>query len=234
MERPIYVLAAAPSTQSELRDFFESGDKSILALLERPPAFRRGGWDLGTASPPRIVGGEYLESGNQDDKIIRLYEDGTLLARVAADSFLAWPIHPPEFSQNPKLNTLALVEFTTAFVYFYRQLLGRFMTPLQNIKFQVKFQNAEVAGKRIYVIPFPVKSIAWQFEDLPGAKHPISHSNPQRDITISANQVQDEPDVTACLLVEKVFLFFDVPSNELPYVKQEKPRRVDVHSFSKS
>jgi len=25
-----------------------------------------------------------------------------------------------------------------------------------------------------------------------------------------------------------------VPSNELPYVKQEKPRRVDVHSFSKS
>jgi hypothetical protein len=232
MDRPTYILAAAPSEPVRLNDFFESGDDSIMALLERPPVFRQGGWDLRTATPPRIVSGEYLEAATEDDKVVRLYEDGTLLVRVAADSFLAWPMSPAEFHQRPKLNTLGLVEVTTAFVYFYRHLLGRFKTAPENIRYRIEFRNAEVAGNKLYVVPFPVLSIGWQHE-FEFHKHPISEPNLEREMTIPTSQVNGDPDLVACLLVEQLFLFFGVPSNELPYVHQEKPRRVDVGAFSK-
>ncbi len=232
MDRPTYILAAAPSEPVRLNDFFESGGDSIMALLERPPAFRQGGWDLSTATPPRIVGGEYFEGATEDDMVVRLYEDGTLLARIAADSFLAWPSSPAEFHQKPKLNTLGLVEVTTAFVHFYTRLLGKFERAPENIKFQLEFRNAEVAGNKLYVVPFRVLSIGWQAE-FEFHKHPISEPNLKREMTIPASQVKDDPDLVAYLLVEKLFLFFGVPPNEIPYVTQERPRRVDVASFSK-
>jgi len=232
MDRPTYILAAAPSGPVQLNDFFESGDNSIMALLEHPPVFRQGGWDLRTATPPRIVSGEYLEATTEDQIAVRLYEDGTLLVRVAADSFLAWPMSPAEFHQKPKLNTLGLVEVTTAFVYFYRQLLGKFKRAPESIKFRIEFRNAEVAGNKLYVVPFPVLSIRWQ-KEFESDKHSISEPNLGREMTIPTTQVKEDPDLVAYLLVEKLFLFFGVPSNELPYVNQGKPRRVDVGSFSK-
>ncbi len=233
VDRPTYILAAASSEPARLGDFFESGTDSIMTMLEHPPVFRqRGGWDLRTATPPRIVSGEYLEASTQEDKVVRLYEDGTLLVRIAADSYLAWPAGAGEFHQKPKLNTLGLVEVTTAFVYFYARLLRKFETAPQSIKFQIEFRDAEVAGGRLYVIPFPVLSIGWQHE-FEHNKHPISERNLKREIAIPATQLRDNRDLVAYYLVEKVFLFFGVPSNELPYVTQEKPRRVDVASFSK-
>ena len=232
MDRPVYALAAAPSESVVLRDFFESGPTSVMALLEHPPAFRGGGWDLSTATTPRIVGGDYLEAASGDEKIVRLYEDGTLLARAEADTFLAWPLSREQFHQNPRLNTLAIVEFTTAFVYFYRKLLGKFDAPPSSINFQIKFQNADLGGKKIYVRPYPVLSTGWQF----GIEYddgPIAKPNMQRDLAVLASEVAEDPNAAAYALVEKLFLFFGIPPNKLPYVKEGDRRRVDVESFSK-
>jgi hypothetical protein len=232
MDRPVYALAAAPSEPVVLRDFFESGPNSIMTLLEHPPAFRSSGWDLSTATTPRIAGGEYLEAASGDEKIVRLYEDGTLLARAAADTFLAWPLSREQFHQNPRLNTLAIVEFTTAFVYFYRRLLGKFDAPPSSIKFQITFQNADLGGKKIYVRPYPVLSTGWQF-DIEDDDGPIEKPNMQRDIAILASEVAEDPNAAAYTLVKELFLFFCIPPNKLPYVKEGDPRRIDITSFSK-
>src|SRR5688572_31620822 len=53
--------------------------------------------------------------------IFQLYEDGTLLVRVAADStFLGWGQDEKEFNTRPRLNPMALIELTTSFVHLYR------------------------------------------------------------------------------------------------------------------
>src|SRR6266481_3726766 len=128
----IYVLAASPVQPSGFPNFFESGRGSFMELLERPDAFRLNGWDLHTYDNARIVDGEFLQVSQATRKKLQLYEDGTLFVKAAADStLLGWGVNSVEFAERPRLNPLALIELTTAFVHFYSKLASK-LAPLPN------------------------------------------------------------------------------------------------------
>src|SRR5688572_10585314 len=109
---PLFVYVARPTTKVHLRGLFERG--SLKDLLEKPGSLRYAGWNLETQEQARIVKGEYLEVAVGDWKTLQLYEDGMLLAKVKADAdFLAWGSRSDEgFEKRPRLNPLALIEFT--------------------------------------------------------------------------------------------------------------------------
>jgi hypothetical protein len=230
MGTPMYVLSAIPLATTRFPNFFESGPESMMACLERPGGFRRGGWDLGTGGQARIVGGEYLEVASGSEKVIHLYEDGTLLFRAEADSFLAWPLDPDKFKQRPRLNTLGIIEVTAAFVHFYRRLLPRLERDPGRVRFRIEMVDASVEGKKLYVVPYPVLSLGWQWDD---EKYPIAEDHRRKDEEATTSEVQQDPDHVAYRLVERLFLFFGVPSDKIPYAKQEELKRIDVASFSK-
>lgn len=231
MGAPTYVLSAIPLATTRFPDLFESGPESIMTLLEAPPAFRPHGWDLGTGGQARIVGGQYLEVASGNRKVIQLFEDGTLLLKAAADSFLAWPRDPDQFKERPRLNTLGIIELTTVFVHFYKRLLSRLEHDPGRLRFRIEMVDASVEGKKLYVVPYPVLSIGWQFED---ERYPIAEDHMRKDIEATTGELQQDPDHFAYRLVERLFLFFEVPINKIPYVKQEdEVRRIDIASFSK-
>jgi len=232
MGAPTYVMSAIPLATTRFPDLFESGHDSIMVWLERPGAFRRSGWDLATGDQARIVGGQYLEVASGSEKLIHLYEDGTLLLKAAADSFLAWPLDPEEFKQRPRLNTLGIIELTAAFVHFYKRLIPRLQRDPGRVRFRIEMVDASVEGKKLYVVPYPVRSFGWQSQ-WDDEKYPIAEDHMRKDVEATTNEVQQDPDHVAYRLVERLFLFFGVPIDMIPYVKQEEVKRIDVASFSR-
>jgi len=230
MGAPTYILSATPLAATRFTDFFASGPESIMVLLEMPGTFRHSGWDLGTGGQARIVGGQYLEVTSGSEKAIHLYEDGTLLLKAAADSFLAWPLDPDQFKQRPRLNTLGIIEITAAFVHFYKRLLPRLERDPSRLRFRIEMVHASMEAKKLYVVPYPVLSWGWQRED---EKYPIAEDHMRRDVEATTSEVKEDPDHVAYRLVERLFLFFGVPINKIPYVKEEEVKRIDIASFSK-
>jgi hypothetical protein len=226
----MYVLSAIPLATTRFQNFFESGTDSIMAWLERPGGFRRSGWDLGTGGQTRIVGGEHLEVASGSEKVIHLYEDGTLLFRAAADSFLAWPLDSEKFKERPRLNTLGIIEVTAAFVHFYKRLLPRLERDPGRVRFRVEMMNASAEGKKLYVVPYPVLSWGWQWDD---EKYPIAEEDMRKDVEAPTSEIQQDPDHVAYRLVERLFFFFGVPIDKIPYVKEEEVKRIDIAGFSK-
>jgi len=151
-ENPTFIYAMTPRGDSSFKNFFETGP--VMELLENPGELRYAGWDLKTRDRARIVKGEYLEVKSGERKLIRLYEDGSLIVRAGAGAdFLGWGRGDAEFGQKPRLNPVAVIEFT----YNFANLCGRLVKLLEPIPkavvLRIDIRNAFLQNSRLYMIP---------------------------------------------------------------------------------
>lgn len=212
---PIFVFVARPAQKVKLTDLFEDGP--VRKLLEHPGELRYAGWDLQTLDRARIVKGEYLEVTLADRKVVRLYEDGMLFARVPADeTFLGWAASDDKkpFAEQPRLNPLSLIEFTYNFVDLSRRVTEHCHPAPQRHKLLVSIRNATMGGKKLYMNPYGLETWA-RLTDQDHYEAPEDSGDVE--IEIDTATLVEQPARAAYLLVEKIYLWFGVPTNEIPY-----------------
>lgn len=233
MTNPSYVLLASPTEPNHLKNLFASGANTIASQLERPPVFRYAGWSLETLDQAHIVGGEFLEVKNGPRKTVRIYEDGTLLLRAdAGPDFLGWGRDEVTFPESPRLHPLAAVEITTLFVHFYATLIPHFARPLSDIRFVVKLTDGKIGNRFMHIVPYPLNTIGWTFQE---DKFSLRDETVEKEVVIAATEVEQDPNRAAYRLVERLFLFFGVPIDKIPYVVEtEAVKRVDVERIKKT
>src|SRR6266849_503363 len=108
--RPVFVYSMS-ARGTAFKNFFEPGE--LKKIIENPGQFRPSGWDLITRDRARIVKGQYFEVSSAERKRIRVYQDGSVIVRVYGDEdFLSWGQNKNNFQQSPRVNTIALIEFT--------------------------------------------------------------------------------------------------------------------------
>jgi hypothetical protein len=214
-----------PEGNPSFKNFFETGP--IKELLEHPGELRYAGWDLNTRAQARIVRGEFLEVKSGGRKLIRLYEDGTLIAKVVADhTFLGWAHGEGEFEDHPRLNPVALLEFTFNFLNLAQQFFRLLDNPPRSVGLRVEIRNAFLRSSELYVIPYGTGTYEWLFDD---DRYKAPENSMVREITVSAEELTSRPEFAAYTLAERIYTWFGVPSEKIPYASIEDGRKfIDV------
>jgi hypothetical protein len=218
-----FVYTARPTIRVRMRGIFEDGP--LKEQVERPNTLRYAGFNMETRGEARIIRGEYLEVAVGDWKTIQLYEDGMLLAKVKADAdFLAWGSRSDEgFEKRPRLNPLALVEFTYSFVDVFSRVLQHADPQPATCVFQVSIRNAFRAEERLYLNPYGLNTHA-HLIDQNRYRAPENNGDPQ--VLVEANLVRNNVPRAAYLFVERIYLWFGVPVNKIPYTTGEADANV--------
>jgi hypothetical protein len=212
-QRPVFVYSMTPRDRTSYKHFFELGP--LKALLENPGQLRGSGWDLLTHDKARIVRGEYLELTSAERKRIQVYEDGSVLVRVSGDEdFMSWGQNTKNFDDAPRLNTLALIEFTLNFCKFCSGLVQYMEPEPSEVNLKVEVRNAFFGESKLFLIPHPVTSRAFTFTD---DRHVAPESSGTRKLVVSAEQLKSRPDIAAFLLVRQIFYWFGVNTETIPY-----------------
>jgi len=220
-ETPTFIYAMTPAGATSFKNFFEAGP--VKELLEKPGELRYSGWDLNTRDQVKIVKGEYLELRNGERKLIRLYEDGALIVRVdASEDFLGWGRGDVEFKQKPRLNPVAVIEFTYNFVNLCSKLV-KFLHPKPNtVGIRVEIRNAFFENSKLYMIPYGTGTTAWHFDD---EQYKAPEASVIREIDVSIDELTSRPDIVAYSLVQKIYAWFGISSEKIPYVSAEGDKK---------
>ena len=228
MRETVYILVMAPEKPNRIEDLFREGPSTVGSLLERPPSMRAYGWDLQTRDQAHIENGEYLELNHGTRKRLRLYEDGTFIVRGSIDeSFLGWARRDDEFSAYPQVHPIAVIEFTTEFVRLYGQIIPFFEAPPERIRSHVEIAHGRVGDRFLSVVPS-----GWS---IGGEPYQLTSENPKYNGSLATRDLLADPQRIACELVDRLFLFFSVPVNRIPYTfEQDGVRRVDVEKIAKA
>jgi hypothetical protein len=213
---PFFVFSMVPMQRTAFKTFYESGP--LKTLLEQPGNLRYAGWDLTSSGAATLVKGEYLEVKAGERKVFRLYEDGSFVARVSAgEDFLSWGQNQQGFQQNPRLNPLAIIEFTFNFVRFCAQLLEYLSPRPTSFSFQIELRNAFIDGTRLYLVPYGVASHAFVFG---GERYNAPAEHMRKHLEVNASDLVGAPHAVAFLLVQKIYSWFGITSEKIPYVSQ--------------
>jgi hypothetical protein len=217
--RPLFALSAAPAQGARFPRFFEDG--RARSLLEHPGALRHAGFDLETSDEARIVRGEYLEVGTRDWKRLRLYEDGTLIARVPADeAFLAWAATKgaQSFWEHPRLNPIALIEFVYTFTDLYARLVELLQPGPSHVRIRAEFRRLWNGDARVYLTPHGLETLAWMTES---TKYRAPDAEMAKEIDVDSELLQASPHHVAYLTVERVYTWFGAKPEVIPYISRE-------------
>lgn len=222
-DTPIFVFTARPTSRVRLRGIFEQGP--LKELIERPGTLRYAGWNMETQEQSRIIKGEYLEVALGDWKTIQLYEDGMLLAKVKADAdFLAWGSRSDEgFEKRPRLNPLALIEFTYSFVDVFSRVLQHADPQPTTSVLQVSIRNAFRAEERLYLNPYGLEAVAHMIDQ---NRYRAPENDGEISIQVDAGLVRNNVPRAAYLFVERIYLWFGAPVNQIPYTSGEGDAKV--------
>jgi len=227
MGEPRYILAMTPEQPNRVKGLFHEGPGTVAEVLEQPGSFRYAGWDLQTLDQAHIENGEYLELNNGARKRLRLYEDGTLIVRGSVDEdFLGWAPMDHDFQNHPRVHSLAITEFTAAFVYLYKRILAFLEPDTKQINFHIEIADGKVGDRMLYITPYAVDTRGWYVSE---GKYPLKKESIVYDGVFSTQDLREDPDRIAFLLIERLFLFFGVPSNKVPYTTEvEGNRKVSI------
>ena len=228
IDQPVFIFAAIPKERTRFKDFFADGP--VKTLLEKPGELRYAGWDLQTLDQARIVKGEYLEVRNGDRKILDLYEDGTFLARaLATDDFLGHG-SPEKAIPNIRVNSLALIEFSYSFVRFYAQAIEFLEPKPTQVVFGITLENAK-SDTPLYMLAYGVNSSEWS---APTKEYPAPEGSMKRQVDVSTSDLQSQPERIAYVLVEKVYTWFGLAPDKIPYVtSRDGNRMLDIAAIVK-
>jgi len=231
METPHYVLAATPTEQVRLRQFFDT-DGKVAHLLEHPPETRYASFGLTTLDSAHLVKGEFLEVRSSNRKVVHLYPDGTLIFRALAnDEFLGWPLKEEEFLRQPLINPIVVCDTAVSFVRFYQALLPLFVMAPKSIRFRIELRNAVLGDKPLSLVPGGIQGAAWQCR---AQGKVVSEPNPRAKVQATVEDVASKPDAIAYQLVEQFYSFFDLGTDAIVYVNDKDGTYViDVELFDK-
>ena len=220
---PIFVYTARPTNRVRLRGIFEQGP--LKELIEKPGTLRYAGCNMETQEQSRIVKGEYLEVALGDWKTIQLYEDGMLLAKVKADAdFLAWGSRDDEgFEKRPRLNPLALIEFTYSFIDVFSRAMQHADPQPSTCVFQVSIRNTFRAEERLYLNPYGLETFAHMTDQ---TRYRAPEDNGVVEVQVDTNLIRNNVPRAAYLFAERIYLWFGVHVNQIPYTTGEGDARV--------
>jgi hypothetical protein len=216
-EMPVFIYSMVPLQTTSYKTLFESGP--LKSLLENPGQLRYAGWDLTTNGQAKIIKGDYIELKSAERKRIQVYEDGSVFVRVSADNdYLSWGLDDNNFREMPRLNTLALIEFSLNFCRLC-SALTKYMKPQpREVELKIEIRNAFFDKSKLFLIPHPVSTHWYTVAD---DRWVAPESSTTRRLTVATQQLQSRPDVVAFLLVRQIFLWFGV-TTEIPYSSSEQ------------
>lgn len=203
--------------------------EGVRQRLEQPPFTRHNGWNLITVDRARIVNGERLSVSNGTRKHIDLFEDGTLIAFGTFDNFL-FSRHTNGSDDEPKANSLAVIEFVHDFVLVYSDILV-YVVPLPpQVRLTIGLRNATYAdGMGLYLPPYGSEHIQNQY---PHAIEPVEAAT--WDWSFDMDVEQEPPHLpvgaAAFRLIERLYVFFNRTVEEIPYTNAERDA-IDVTRF---
>jgi hypothetical protein len=228
-ESPVFVYSMVPVEKTAFKNFFEVGP--LKSLLENPGELRNFGWDLTTRAQARIVKGDYLELKSAERKRLQVYEDGSFFVRGSADQdFLSWGVNETTFRNAPRLNTLALIEFSLNFCLLCSELVKLLEPQPSLIDLNVEIRNAFLGESKLSLIPYPVSSYG-----LHGDSRAAPEPSTKRNVRVPIEQLRNRPDVAAYSLVRQVFLWFGVAPEMIPYSSFENGVRfIDANKIKNS
>lgn len=211
--RPVFIYAMTPRGKTAYKQFFEPGD--LKTIIETPGQIRHAGWDLATRDRARIVNGEYLEVASAERKRIRVYEDGSVLVQVSGDEdYLSWGQNTSNFDQEPRLNTLSLIEFTLNFCKLCSRLAELMEPRPGEVNLKVEIKNAFFGDAKLFLIPHPVSSWIFVATD---ERHYAPESSMARKIPIPVERLRTSPNAVAYMLLRQIFYWFGVERDDIPY-----------------
>ena len=213
--RPVFVYSMT-ARSTAFKNFFEPGD--LKKIIENPGQLRPSGFDLITRDQARIIKGQYFEVSSAERKRIRVYKDGSVFVRVFGDEdFLSWGQNTDNFNKSPRLNTIALVEFTLNFCRFCGQLIPLLDPKPQQVNLKVDIRNAFVGNRKLLLIPYEVSHYFFTTTD--GRKEAPEESM-ARTIPVDADALRLTPAYAAYKLLRQIFFWFGITDEQIPYSSQ--------------
>jgi hypothetical protein len=230
MPEPLYILGAAPRGESEVRTL--TRQEGVRQLLEEPPFLRYSGWNLATLERAELASGPRLHIQNGQRKFFDLYADGTFAAIGVFDGFLG--VGRWEFHRRPKVNGLAVVEFTSEFVLFYERLLHEYIEPLPDAaRFSVKVRNQhfeqtygvddedpEGRERKLRLSPGPVDNPFYDIDRFEEQEAPAEPLDVSLEVPVSADEPHLQVATVAYQLVRGFFNWFGLPDEAVPYTNE--------------
>jgi hypothetical protein len=198
-------------------------EEGVRRFLENPPYARYEGWNLITLERAELLGGPRLHIQNGQRKFIDLHEDGTLIAVGTFDSFLGWGRW--DFAERPKVNGLAVVEFTHELVSFYERLLHEYIEPLPDeVRLTVGVRNAhyehEGQERKLHLSPGPIGDL-YDLDQYNRREAPESAFNESIDVPASPEEPHLDVGRASYELLRRFYNRFGFTDDAVPYTNQE-------------
>jgi hypothetical protein len=170
--------------------------------------------------------------GSGDRKLLRLYQDGTLLFRMAADAdFLGWGQEEEEFARGPRLNPVPVVEAHASFVYLYRAVLPMLAKAPNSVQFTLNLKDAEVDKQRLALTKYYEGGIRNVFHPKLYRAYAVTI---EEVVDASADAVINEPQHVAYTLVERFYEMFDMTPDLIPFVMEDRGiKAIDIEQIRK-
>ena len=218
MKTPFYIISASVPPGNRVLRFHGTGNDSASHLLANIHQFRYASFDVAIPGYPQPGPDNSLELRWDNRKILRLYQDGTLIFRVRADSnFLGWGIKPHEFEEFPRLNPVPVVEVNTSFIHLYRSVFGCLKNVADTIYFQLSLHDGTWPNGRLFMTEyFPNPIIDWGMVN----RWEIQMDPAEEEEEVSRTDLVDAPNRAAYLIVRTFTSMFDLPEDKIPFVRR--------------
>lgn len=230
MSAPYYAIAASVPPGNRILHFRSSTSHGAADILTSIPRFRWAGFDLAIPGSPVPGPGDSLELRSGDRKLLRLYQDGTLLFGCRADhEFLGWGAEPDIFERFPRLNPVQVTEVHASFVHVYREVLMRLAQPAPHVTFKLSLRNGVWNGQRLFLTRYvATKMIDW------GAvtRYPLEVDPAEIEVRVASDEVTERTNRAAYRLLAAFVSWFDMPEDEMAFTSASSDgRQIDLEAI---
>jgi hypothetical protein len=223
---PVLHLAAAPMAPVAIPELFRG--ENVRQLIERPPVTRHNGFNIINYERAVIVDGDHYVI-DAWRKRIELYKDGTFIALGTFSDLLGWPRDEEEFIRNPKVNSLALIEYTHDFFKTYNAILDHVEPKPFQVRCTLGIRGAWFDDQRLWMAPGALNTIRY---DHPRARYEAPTSDMSREFLTQAQEEHPhiQPGVVSYELIERLYNLFGMDSLSIPYADAQA-HEIDPTTF---
>ena len=219
-------LGAAPTEPATIPNLFRS--EEVRTILEQPPVTRQDGFNVLTYERAQITNGDrfVIDAGR---KRLEIHKDGTFIGLATFSDFLGWPRDREDFATHPKVNSLALIEFTYDFFKTYEAILDHVNPLPMAIRCQIGIRGAHAFDQPLWMAPYGLNSIGYEH---PSARHRAPSDDVVRQIDVDARleKPHTQPGQIAYALIEQIYHWFGMTSDFIPYTSADAAE-VDPGTF---
>lgn len=210
---PAIYFVARPTVAASLDGFLTSRSPAAL-LVEHPPEFRKNGFDLTTGGRAQLVEGSSWRAALSEYKLLEIFRDGTTVFAARGDEeFLAWNSHS---GADLRVNPLTLAEVVLAFATLVSELAKYSYPPVVSIEYGIGVERLARDGNPAVIVPHRLSSIGWSARLGERRAPTASYIWPTRRVNMT-----ESPESVAAKLLQEIYAWFGVPSDQMPYVVVE-------------